>query len=198
VTVHRAGTGWIGRMKYGVRTGIIALGLVPVAGLLAGCAGKSSPPSAAPANGGFQAYADCLRQHGVTVELPTARPSGVRPSGERPSVRPSGVRPSGVRRSGGFPGFGGQPPSGVDQATWDAAQQACASVRPSFGGGGGGNNGAIIAYRNCLRDHGVTASTGPDQLNSADPKVAAAMQVCTPLRPSGRPARSPSASPSAS
>jgi len=130
---------------------------------------------------------DCLRQHGVTINVPTARPSGVRPSGVRPSgVRPSGVRPSG-RGFGGFPGFGNEPPSGVDQQTWDAAQQACASVRPSFGPRAGGNNSAIAAYRNCLRDHGVTMAGGPGQLNTADPKVAAAMQACAPLLPTARP-----------
>jgi hypothetical protein len=150
------------------------------AGLLAACGGQATS-SATPASG-TQAYADCLRQHGVTVEIPTARPSGARPSG----VRPSGVRPSG---RGGFPGFGGAAPSGVDPSTWAAAQQACAGLRPSFspGAGRGANNGAQAAYRNCLRDHGVTASTGPDALNTADPKVAAAMQACAPLRPSARP-----------
>jgi hypothetical protein len=168
--------------------GAAAVGLAMV-GLVAGCGGTSGGP-AAPASGaagGFQAYADCLRQHGVTIAVPSGRPSG----------RPSGVRPSGDRSrvpgGGGFPGFGGEPPSGVDQATWEAAQQACASVRPSFGGGGG-NNGAFTAYRNCLSDHGVTMSAGPGQLNSADPKVAAALAACAPLRPSGRPSPTPSAS----
>jgi hypothetical protein len=177
-------------VTYVVRIGAAVVSLA-TAGLLAACGGATggTPPSPA-ASAGLQAYVDCLRQHGVTIDLPSARPSGrpggARPSGVRPSDRPSGVRPSGGR---GFPGVGNVPPSGVDQATWDAAQQACASVRPSFSGGPGrgGNNGANTAYRNCLRDHGVTASAGPAQLNSADPKVAAAMQACAPLRPSGRP-----------
>jgi hypothetical protein len=174
--------------------GATAVGLAMV-GLAAGCGGGSGGPAAAPASGaagGYQAYVDCLRQHGVNIAVPSGRASGVRPSG-----RPSGVRPSGDRSrgpgGGGFPGFGGQPPSGVDQATWDAAQQACTSERPSFGGGGG-NNGAFTAYRNCLSDHGVTMSAAPGQLNSADPKVAAALSACAPLRPSGRPVPAPSAS----
>jgi hypothetical protein len=175
---------------------VAVAGLVAAAGLLAGCAGSTKPTGggAAAPSAGTQAYVDCLRQHGVDIQArPTARPSGVRPSG----VRPSGVRPSGGRGGGfggGF-GFGNQPPPGVDQATWDAAQQACAAVRPSFGprGGGNGNNSAFTAYRNCLRDHGVTASLGPDGMNTADPKVAAAMQACAPLRPSGRPSPAPSA-----
>ena len=127
---------------------------------------------------------DCLRQHGVNVTMPTGRPSGARPSG-----RPSGVRPSGRAGGGGGGGFlGNQPPSGVDQQTWDAAQQACASLRPSFGPGGrGANNSALAAYRNCLRDHGVTASGPLNDLSSADPKVAAALQACAPLRPTAAP-----------
>jgi len=153
-----------------------------VVGLLAACGGGTTP-SSTPASAGaggraaFQAYTDCLRQHGVTIAIPSGR--------ARPSDRPSGVRPSG-RGFGGGGGFGGgfgpSAPPGVDQGTWDAAQQACASVRPSFGQRGGGS--AFQAYRSCLRDHGVTASNGPE--DSADPAVAAAMATCAPLRPTPR------------
>jgi len=182
-------------VSYVVRAVALAAGLVAAAGLLAGCGGKSSPagaPAAAP-SAGIQAYVDCLRQHGVTITLPSGRPTA-RPSGARPSgVRPSGLRPSGRGGGGfgggGFPGFGNEPPSGVDQQTWDAAQQACAAVRPSFGARAGGS--AMTAYRNCLRDHGVTATGDPRQLSTADPKVAAALQACAPLLPTARP--SPSA-----
>jgi hypothetical protein len=158
-------------------------------GLLAACGGNGGGggANAAPSRvaGGFQAYADCLRQHGVTITVPSGRPSG-RPSGVRPSgVRPSGVRPSGRGGfQGGFPG--GVAPSGVDPSTWDAAQQACAGLRPSFGRGGGGRDDtAFQAYRNCLSEHGVTASARPVGSDPADPKVAAAMATCAPLRPSG-------------
>jgi hypothetical protein len=176
------------RVSYVVRAMALAAGLAVAAGLLAGCGGKAAPAGApaAASSAGFQAYVDCLRQHGVTITVPsgrpTARPSGVRPSG----VRQSGVRPSG-RGGGGFGGggFGNEPPSGVDPQTWDAAQQACAAVRPSFGPRAGGS--ALTAYRNCLRDHGVTATGDPRQLNTADPKVAAAMQACAPLLPTARP-----------
>lgn len=64
------------------------------------------------------------------------------------------------------------------------------ALRPSFGPGrnGGGNNSAMAAYRNCLRDHGLTASAGGlGSLNTADPKVAAAMAACAPLRPTAAP-----------
>jgi hypothetical protein len=110
-------------------------------------------------------------------------------------MRPSGARPSGSARpggpGGGF-GFGDQPPAGVDQATWDKAQRACASLRPSGNPQRNRDNGAATAYRNCLADHGVTASGGFDQLDSGDPKVAAAMQACAALRPSNRPSPAPS------
>jgi hypothetical protein len=68
--------------------------------------------------------------------------------------------------------------------------QACASLRPT--GGPGGNNSAFAAYRNCLSEHGVTLNGGP--VNTADPKYAAALKACAPLRPTGRPQPSPSPS----
>ena len=83
----------------------------------------------------------------------------------------------------------------MSEQTWQAAQAACAAVRPSIGPGrnGGGNNSAITAYRNCLQDHGLTAPAGGlNNLNTADPKVAAAITACAPLRPSQLPGRGPS------
>jgi hypothetical protein len=168
---------WIVRVRKRVLLRGAAIVSAMVVGLLAACShGGGGGGTAAPAgNAGFQAYADCLRQHGVN--LPSARP------------RPSGVRPSG-RGPGGGGFFGSEAPPGVDQGTWDSAQQACASVRPSFGSRGGGNNSAFQAYRNCLREHGLTASNGPGDFDTADPKVAAAMATCAPLRPTGRPSAS--------
>jgi hypothetical protein len=165
--------------------------LFGAAGAIAGCGssspGSASAPTAAPGQGGAQAYTACLSQHGVT--LPSAFPRGNRASG-RPSGTPSD-RPSGG--SGGQFGNGNQPPAGVDAATWQQAQQACSSLRPSGGqpGGGNRNNAASTAYRNCLSDHGVTMSSGPGGLDANDPKVAAAMKACEPLRPTGRPTPSP-------
>jgi hypothetical protein len=69
----------------------------------------------------------------------------------------------------------------VDDATWEKAQAACASLRPSGRPGGRGDNGANAAYRNCLRDHGV--EPGRD-LATTDPTVAKAMAACQVLRPS--------------
>jgi hypothetical protein len=146
--------------------------------------GGSGNGGGAGANSAFAAYTDCLKKNGVTVTLPTGAPRN-RPSGE---PRPSGVpRPSGSagQRGGGFPGGGGQfaKPAGVDDATWQKAQEACASLRPS-GRPGGRDNGANAAYRNCLSDHGVTLGQG---LATSDPKVAKAMETCKVLRPTATP-----------
>ena len=139
-------------------------------------------------NAAFTAYLDCLKTNGVTITMPSGG-ARTRPSGE-PRAYPSGMpRPSGsagFRGGGGFPGGGGfTKPDGVDDATWQKAQTACASLRPSFGGGGrNGGNGMNAAYRNCLKEHGVT-TTG--KLDPADPTVKKAMDTCKVLQPSATP-----------
>jgi len=190
-----------------MRMGALLLGAAAVAGLAAGCGGSSgTPPANAAANGGngFAAYTQCLARNGVVLPSASARADrtgGVRPS-NRPSTRPSGGTGNGGGFGGGGFAFGNQPPAGVDQATWDKAMQACASVRPSFaaGGNGGANNSELVAYRNCLSEHGVTFPSagargggggGFAGLNTADPKVAAALSACAPLRPSGGPRPTP-------
>jgi hypothetical protein len=188
-----------------MRIGALLLGAAAVAGLAAACGGSSAtPPANAAANGGnaFAAYTECLAKNGVVLPSASARPDrsgGVRPS-NRPSARPSGGTGNGGGFGGGF--FGNQPPAGVDQATWDKAMQACASVRPSFGAGGNGaNNSEVVAYRNCLTEHGVTLPSNGTRgggfagLNTADPKVAAALTACAPLRPSGGPRPTPTPTP---
>jgi hypothetical protein len=141
-------------------------------------------------------YTSCLRDNGVnlpqgnTTDRPSGRPSGL------PTVRPSGGGLPGGGRPGGGPGGGGNgtaAPDGVDQQTWEKAQKACESLRPTtFPGGGGGNSGAggDAAFRNCLTDRGVTVTGSIDQLDSTDAKVASALQACGPLRPSARPSAS--------
>lgn len=189
-----------------MRLVVAGIGLA-AAGLLVAACGASGAPAATPvAQTGIQAYLACLSQNGVTIPDATRSP-GTRPSG-RASVRPS-ARPSPSpgasgfgRDGGGFGGFGifgNQPPAGVDQATWDKAMAACSSLRPTAGPSGGprGNNSAFTAYRNCLAEHGVTATAGPGQLNTADPTVAVAMQACAVLRPTAGPgAGGPAPSPS--
>ena len=187
----------VSRRLYGV-----ALVFVAVAGFAAACGSSSNatPTSAQPSPGGnagnaMASYLDCLRANGVNVPEVNpsnrARPS-TRPSGQ-PRPRPS-TSPGEGRRfpGGGFGGlFGSTAPSGVPQETWNKARQACASLQPSFNPQGrGGDNGAFAAYRNCLSDHGVTVN-GPGQaMNTADPKTAAAVKACEPLRPTARPSAS--------
>jgi hypothetical protein len=155
----------------------------------------STPAASAAASGAaggrpdFTAYRDCLATNGVT--LPDGGqggpagggfPSGV-PSGG-PGAFPSGAAPSGARPGGGFP-----LPDGVDQATFDKAQAACASVRPSFGPRGGRpalDQTAVAAFKSCLSDHAVTVPDGDNwlqQLDRTDATVKAALDTCAPLLP---------------
>jgi hypothetical protein len=174
--------------------------------LVAACGGNSNSSSgtgnSANGNGNgrnseFAAYTECLKKNGVTITLPSRGPrtgasggpeggypggNGTPPSG---MPRPSGSFPAGGR--GGFPGGAMfQKPDGVDDATWQKAQEACASVRPSFGGGNrNGGNGMNAAYRNCLKQHGVTATDG--KLDTNDATVKKALETCKVLRPSATP-----------
>lgn len=170
-------------------------GLVASAALLfsvAACGAESQTPSTGTdnPNGGdmnsaFAAYTECLAKNGVTITVPSGE-ARVRPSGG-PGAFPSGrPRPSGsARPGGGFPGGGGfGKPAGVDDATWQKAQQACASVLPSGRPGGNGRGsgaGMSPAYRNCLRDNGVTVDQGAPA--SGDPALAKAAEVCKALAP---------------
>ncbi|MEV8514324.1 hypothetical protein [Dactylosporangium sp. NPDC051484] len=179
------------------RIGGAALALAAVALFAAACGSSDDKaPAAAGASGG-SGYASCLRDNGVDLpqfnasNRPTVRPSGHRSGQARPSGAP---RPSGDSTFRGGPGgfYGSVAPSGVDQQTWEKAQKACESLRPTAfpGGGNGGGGGRDAAYRNCLNEHGVTVTGPTDQLDTADAKVEAAMQVCAPLKPSPRPSAS--------
>jgi hypothetical protein len=179
---------------------IVAAAAVAVTAACGGSDGSDSTGTAQGQgqNGGtnaFAAYVQCLQQNGVSITMPSFgarnRPSGGfsrGPEGSRPSGMP---RPSGSgfpRSGGGFPGgMGMQKPDNVDQATWDKAVAACAAQLPSGRPGGNRDNGANAAYRNCLRDHGVTGG----QANANDETVKKAQEACQVLRPQ------PSATPSA-
>jgi hypothetical protein len=183
----------------GHRTRLAGLGLslAAVAALAVACASSSAstPTAAASGPASLAAYTACLSRNGVTLPtgaggnrtgFPSGRPSG-RPSGGAGGGAGTGGGTGGGNR-GGFGGFSTEAPAGVDQAAWTKAMAACASVRPTFGGGAAGNNSAFVAYNNCLTEHGVTTTNGANnQLNSADPKVAAAIAACAPLRPTGAP-----------
>jgi len=173
-----------------------ALLAAPAVLALAGCGSDATPAAAGDTS--LAAYRACLGKQGITLPSAPAgfagRASG-RPS-SRPTAFPSG-RPSGFPSGrptsfpSGRPGrFGGMRPEGVDEQTWQKAQEACASVRPTAGAGvpgnrrGAGNRGADTAYRNCLADHGVTA---PNARPSAE-----AERACAVLRPSANPQQTPS------
>ncbi|MCX5387130.1 hypothetical protein [Streptomyces sp. NBC_00083] len=162
----------------------------------------SASSSASSATGkGMDAYRQCLAQHGVTM---APRPAGSGRPGGWPSGRPSGRPSGGARHSGGggggggFGGFGGG--ASADPAQRQAAQ-ACASLRPQFGGrGAGGDSTAMKAFTSCLKDHGVVlpsaspgAGGGMRGLNTADPKTAGALGICKTLLPQRTP--NPSSTP---
>lgn len=133
-------------------TGVLSL-LALAACSSGGSDDQSSAPAASPAatagaasgdaggqgggNADFSAYRDCLAQNGVTLPdfgnggggggtPPSGMPTGAPPSG---FAGGDGTPPSGMPSGG--PGRGSMPlPSGVDEQTFQAAQQACASLRP--------------------------------------------------------------------
>ena len=131
-----------------------------------------------------------MTKNGVNLQAPAGgMPSGM-PGGGFPSGAPGGGFPSGGPGAlpSGMPGGGMfQKPAGVDDATWQKAQAACASVRPSMGPGAGQDDSAVRAYLSCLSKHGAGTSASPQGLNTADPKVAAAQKACAALRPSAGP-----------
>ncbi|MFI7438094.1 hypothetical protein [Micromonospora haikouensis] len=183
-------------MSLSGRGRLLATALTVVAlALSTACAGTDDAAAPAGDDGqdgqnAFAAYRDCLQDNGVTLPSGGARPSGfptARPS-ELPSARPS-ARPDASAGAGrGGPGMGR--PDGVDEATWEKAQQACASVRPSGGPGarpggsgapgGGQDDGRRAAYRTCLSNRGVD----PADIDSGDPKTTEALAACAAVSPS--------------
>ncbi|GAB2603781.1 hypothetical protein Aab01nite_47800 [Paractinoplanes abujensis] len=173
------------------RTSRRAAGLLVAAAaavLSAACGGDSGDAGTGNSGGGgpggaFTAYTDCLKNNGVTITMPSGGPreSGARPSG---MPRPSGSAGPG---GGGFPGGGGMAgkPAGVDDATWQKAQEACSSLRPSGRPGGEGRgNGQNAAYQNCLKENGVT---DPSTLDTTDATTRKAIETCRVLQPTAAP-----------
>lgn len=167
---------------------------------LTACGGNSTTadssaaaPAATPAASGaaagppdFTAYRDCMAQNGVTLpDMGQPPAGGAMPTGAPPSGMPAGAPPSGA--AGGPGGFA--LPDGVDQATFDKAQTACASLRPTMGGGRAParlDETAVAAFKSCMTDHEVTIPSGDNwmtQLDRTDAKVKAAMDTCAPLLP---------------
>jgi hypothetical protein len=99
--------------------------VVAVAALAACSTGKAphesttpSTTSAPPQSHGV--YESCLTQHGVPTP-PAGPPPG-------PEPVPAGPLPGPVEGTNANPA---PPPPGVDQATWDNALKACASLQPT-------------------------------------------------------------------
>jgi len=170
----------------GIFTVVLAGGL-----LLAACGGGSGSPSAAPptssgatttvpgsagsgdaaTSAAAQAYRQCLKDNGV--DLPAGgfgggfggRNGGTGPNGSAAPNDANGQAAPPTDNGGSRP----TPslPPGVDQATFQKALTACASLRPAraagAGGAGGrlGNSAAMAPYRQCMQDNGVTLPSGP-------------------------------------
>jgi hypothetical protein len=87
--------------------------------------------------------------------------------------------------------------------SFQAAQQACASLAPQGGFGRGADGGisatTFTAFVSCMKDNGVTiTATNPQQglrsINRSDAKTAAALRICQPIlgQRTGAPAGGPS------
>jgi hypothetical protein len=180
-------------MRKSIRSTTLAAGGAVLLVTIAACGGSgtassSTTASAAPAApssaagsraDGFAAYRDCMTQNGVA--LPDLRGGQGGPPSGFPTARPSGAP--------GDQGAGRQAfplPSGVEQGAFDKAQQACASLRPQFGGPVRIDQSALVAFTSCMADHGVTVPTGQSglrDLDRTDPTVKAAFDTCAPLLP---------------
>jgi hypothetical protein len=168
--------------------GLCLAGALLVTALAAGCGGSSSgsvgtttaSATTGPGNArtAFAAYSTCLAQHGVKLPQGGFR----RRPGGNAGPPPTGTNAGTGRRAGGFL------PAGVSRATFQKAQQACASKRPQggFGGGNAPSASALAAFRSCLSSHGVklpSGSRGFQGLDRSDPKVDRALQTCSVLLP---------------
>jgi hypothetical protein len=156
-----------------------------------GSSASSSSATTAPASAGnpaagFQDYQNCLKEHGVTINLPNGRGAGGNGSGPPADFTPpEGFDPNNAQ-GGGPPGGGGmQKPDNVDQKTWDSAQSACASKMPSLGQGGARGSTELQAYQSCLKDHGVDmTNTSVDRTSEAFKN---AQEACKELLPARTP-----------
>lgn len=175
--------------------------LLPVAAALAGAialtacggggssaSGASSTTTAPSGSASLASYVQCLESHGVpgSVASTFGQRRGFGRGAASGSSSGESVPPASPPQSFARPTVPSQ---------YQAAIQACRSLRPSFGGGI--NSAAFAAYRNCLQLHGVSLPTPPtgggqggvtgpggslSQLQN-DPNFKAAQQACAALAP---------------
>jgi hypothetical protein len=166
---------------------------------IASCAVVATEPAFAadsttttrPNQNALKSYQQCMKAHGVKLNLPT----NGRAPGNTNSAPPSGFAPptggTGGGDNGNFPraGFANLKPKGVSTKKYNAAQKACADKLPSFAGGGPGgqNSQDFQAYLSCLSDHGVKVPSngGIRNLDPNDETFKAANQTCGALLPQG-------------
>jgi hypothetical protein len=129
-------TWWRGRRWAGLVGAPVAV--VALRGLAAcGTSTDTSTSAAAPASAEAPAddapdaemadYRSCLEENGVSMPD--------RPDGDAGAPPQGGTPPSGAPRPGGGAGGPGGPPDqappGVDEDTWEAAQEACSDLAPT-------------------------------------------------------------------
>ena len=160
----------------GRRAGSLAVALTCVAVFVAACSGGSdspgvaggspSPSSSASSQNGPLAYSECMRSHGIP-NFPDPNSQG------------------GIEFNA----------TGVNQATLQAAQRACGSLRD----GGSANGGTPqdlakeLKFAKCMRSHGVTdfpdpnsnggfsgtgSTAGPGAVNPQSPTFQSAQATC--------------------
>lgn len=161
------------RVRYRARAGLLAVTSIVVALSVAACGGSPgssdpTPSSAAAGQGGgsqtstqgsLQAFAACMRSHGV---------------GDFPDPDGSGH----MMLSGDI----------QNNPNFQPAMQACQSQLPNGGtnAGGGGSNDAALKFAQCMRAHGITqfpdptngAVNVPPSIDRNSPQFQAAQQAC--------------------
>ena len=123
-------TGWIRAHKWPALISAIAVAMLTT-GAIVFAAGSGDSDSSAEAADGFQAFQNCLEEHGVDAPVPPSGDAGAPPQG--------GDFPDG----GAPPDSSGAPPQGAPFGDADQeAFQACGDLMPSPPDGGFPQGGA--------------------------------------------------------
>jgi hypothetical protein len=129
-----------------------------------GSSSSSASPSASPGARSGPAYAQCMRQHGVT-NFPDPRGPN-----QNQFLISAAVQ---------------------NNPHFQAASSACESLRPLQGSGGGSSGGVsqqqLLAFAQCMRANGVPQFPDPDPngalnmggVDSSSPQFQQALQICT-------------------